>query len=340
MIPSGLSSSALQNCGGNQDMRFFRRAVIVSLLASTTPGVATLANEQQAGSTAAEILNNESVVKLVVAGIPEQAIISKIKTSQTAFDLSTDQLIALKARGVTGPVLAAMLDPKPASAAAPVEFSTDSPDPNVPHYPGVYLFDPAQKKMWRIMATTSNQAKTGGIFGYALTFGIATMSIKAAIPGKSAKIQTNDKMPEFFIFFDESVPRTLQGAGNSIWTSGNGNMTTSPGELTLVRFFQKSAAREAQVGSMNIAGAKQGVMDKDQIAFETQELRPGVFKVTPAAVLKPGKYGFIQALTGGNVSGGGGAMTARVFDFGILAAAPQQAKATASAKSGKETPYE
>jgi hypothetical protein len=83
--------------------------------------------------------------------------------------------------------------------------------------------------------------------------------------------------------------------------------------------FQAAAlAREARVGSMNIGGAKSGVMDKDRIAFDAELVWPGVFKVSSSNALPAGEYGFIQALTGGNVSGGGGALTARVFDFGVI----------------------
>lgn len=253
-------------------------------------------------------------MKLLAAGLPDQAIIAKIRSSKTAFDLSTDNLIDLKTKGVSGPVMAAMLEP--IAIMAP-EFSTDSPDPAVPHYPGVYMISAKDSRITRMMATSSNQAKTGGILGYAFTMGIASMSVKATIPGGSAKIQTANVLPIFYLFFDESVPRNLQGPGSSIWTTGNGALTSSPEELSLVRFSEKENAREARVGSINIAGAKQGVMDKDRIEFESQQIRPGVFKVTPTINLEPGEYGFIQALTGGNVSGGGGAMTARVFDFGV-----------------------
>ena len=263
----------------------------------------------------AEILTNETILKLIAVGLPEQAIIAKIQASKSAFDVSTDRLIELQTKGVSGPILAAMLQP---GAAAQLEFSTDSPDTNIPHYPGVYMFGTAENRMTRMMATSSNQAKTGGILGYALTGGIASLTVKAAIPGKSAKIQSTTSRPIFYLFFDESVPRAMQTAANSIWTGGNGNITTSPAELSLVKFVQKSAAREARVGSVNIAGAKQGVMDKDQVAFDVDLVRPGVFKVVPKFDLAAGEYGFIQALAGGNVSGGGGAMTARVFDFGIV----------------------
>jgi hypothetical protein len=265
-------------------------------------------------AAAQETLNNEAVLKLLEAGLPAEAVVAKIKASRGTFDTSTETLIALKNKGVPGPVLAAMLEP---GNTGPTELSTDSPDPMVPHYPGVYMFGAGDNRMYRIVATASNQAKTGGILGYALTGGIASASIKATIPNPNAKVRTGVGQPVFYMFFDESVPRNLAVGNTSVWVTGAGSVTSAPSELSLVKFGQKKAAREARVGSINIAGSKQGVMDKDRIGFEVQQVRPGVFKVTPSQPLVPGEYGFIQALTGGNVSGGGGALTARVYDFGI-----------------------
>ena len=299
-------------------LKAFASTLAVTILAFGAPLAGPSMAQPAASMIAGEVLTNDTILKLVSAGLPDQAIVAKIKSSKTAFDLSTDNMIALKTKGVSGAVLGAMLDPAPAAAPVQAEFSSDSPDVAVPHYPGVYMFSAKDNRMTRMMATSSNQAKTGGILGYALTMGIASMSIKATIPGKSARISTGNSRPVFYLFFDESVPRAMQGNGASIWMSGAGNVTSSPAELSLVRFTEKPAAREARVGSMNIAGAKQGVMDKDQIGFESEMVRPGLFKVIPTADLKPGQYGFIQALTGGNVSGGGGAMTARVFDFGVV----------------------
>ena len=265
-------------------------------------------------ASAQESLNNETVLKLLEAGLPAEAVVAKIKASRGTFDVTTDKLIELKNKGVPGAVLAAMLEP---ANEGPTSLSTNSVNPNIPHYPGVYMQGAQDQRMYRMVATASNQAKTGGLFGYALTMGIASMSVKATIPGASAKVRTGARQPVFYMFFDESVPRNLAVGSASVWTTGAGSITSSPAELSLVRFIEKKTAREARVGSMNIAGAKQGVMDKDRISFEIDQVKPGVFKVTPSQSLQPGEYGFIQALTGGNVSGGGGALTARVYDFGI-----------------------
>ncbi len=265
---------------------------------------------------AQEILTNETVAKLLDAGLDPGTVIEKIKASKGNYDLSTDQLIALKKRGVPGSVISAMLaSTQPAAATAP-EMSTDSDNPRVPHYPGVYVLNlnPGDGKMTRINATASNQAKTGGVLGYAFTMGIASLSIKATIPLPTAKTRTSTLRPVFYFFFDESVPRALQGNGSSTWGGSGGQITTSPSELSLVKFAEKPNSREARVGSANIVGAKSGVMDKDRLGFSADVVAPGVFKVQPELDMPPGEYGFIQPLPGAGTSG---AMTAKVFDFAV-----------------------
>lgn len=100
-------------------------------------------------------------------------------------------------------------------------------------------------------------------------------------------------------------------AGFSEWISPN---VTSPAEFTLIKLTSRKGRREARVGSVNIGGAKSGVMDKDQIPFVYEMVRPGVFRATPKAEIASGEYGFIYAISG---CGTAGALTARVFDFSV-----------------------
>jgi len=264
-----------------------------------------------ASPAAAESLTLEQVVALSATGIGDEAIIAQVRNANAKFDLTTDQMIDLKSKGVSGSVIAALL----AGADKPAALSLDSADPMVPHAPGVYLLADwdGQPKMRRIDATVSNQAKTGGIFGYALTGGIASMSVKAAIQNETARVQARAKRPTFYMFFDESNP-SLQAA-TSAWASGSATTVSSPNEFTLIKLARKDGRREARVGSLNIAGAKTGVMDKDRIAFDYEMVRPGVYKASPTNELAPGEYGFIFAINGG---GAAGAMSARIFDFTVL----------------------
>jgi hypothetical protein len=120
--------------------------------------------------------------------------------------------------------------------------------------------------------------------------------------------------PSFYFFFDASNPQTANIT--SSWAAGSAQTVSSPSEFTLIKLMEKKGRREARVGSMNIGGAKTGVMDHDRIPFDYQMVREGVYKVTVKQPLEAGQYGFIYALSGG---GTGGAMTARIFDFAVPA---------------------
>ena len=266
-----------------------------------------------ASPVTAETLNNSTVIQLVKAGLGNDAVIAKIKTTPGKYDLSTDDLIALKNAGVPGDVIAAMIagysEPKPAAAAA---MSLTDIDPAIPHPSGLYLIDTPASRLHRIDPTVSSQAKTGGIFGYALTMGIASMSVKVAIAGGTARTVARTATPSFYFFFDASNPATANIS--SSWAAGSAQTVSSPSEFTLIRLMEKKDRREARVGSLNIGGAKTGVMDHDRIAFDYEMVREGVYRVTLKQALEAGQYGFIYALAGG---GTGGAMTARIFDFSV-----------------------
>jgi hypothetical protein len=265
-------------------------------------------------SAQAEVVNNDTVLMLKAAGLPDAAIVAKIKEGDVDFDTSTAAIIALSGKGLSGEVIAAMLDRTAQdNKAEQPAISLTSPDPKVPHPSGLYiLHGTGEARMQRIDATLSSQAKTGGILGYALTGGIASMSVKASIANESAKTVTADTRPVFYFFFDESNPSMMQAV--SPWLGGATSAAASPNEFSLVELMAKKERREVRVGSMNIGGAKTGVMDKDRLAFDFEMVRQGVYRVQPSENLPAGEYAFLQAMTG---SGTNGATTARIFDFKV-----------------------
>ena len=69
--------------------------------------------EQNApGSAAANVLQNQDVIKMVKAGLDDTLIIAKIGSSKCQFDTSTDALIQLKQSGVSAAVLKAIVSAK------------------------------------------------------------------------------------------------------------------------------------------------------------------------------------------------------------------------------------
>ncbi|MGE0104059.1 MAG: hypothetical protein AB7H86_12575 [Blastocatellales bacterium] len=57
-----------------------------------------------------EVLTNESIISLSRAGFKEKTIITLIRTSQTAFDISTIRLVELKKRGVNERIISEMIE--------------------------------------------------------------------------------------------------------------------------------------------------------------------------------------------------------------------------------------
>lgn len=275
-------------------------------------------------SAQAETLTNSDVVELSSIGLGDEAVIAKINASSNQFKLTTEDMIALKKAGVSGAVIAAMLN---ASAGAAVsenaQMSGDSPDPLVPHPSGIYLLASwgQPPKMQVLDPTTSNQTKTGGFLGYAMTGGLASMSFKTVIPNAAARVKSAVSRPTFYFYFDQASRSLSKDGQNAIWQSGS---VTSPNEFSLVRFDVKKNSREAKVGKFNIGGAKAGVMDKDRIPFSYETVVPGVFQVIPDADLLPGEYGFLySSTTGGGVGVAGlGATTSKIFDFSVPASPP------------------
>src|SRR3546814_13901140 len=134
--------------------------------------------------------------------------------------------------------------------------------------------------MIRIDPTVSSQTKTGGIFGYALTGGIASLSMKSVLPNATARIRANTSKPVFYFYFDEANARYAQNAASGVWLSGPAATVSSPNEFSLVRFKEKKNSPEAKVGSLNIDGAKAAVMRKERIDISYTKCRPCVIKVS------------------------------------------------------------
>lgn len=260
----------------------------------------------------AQALTIEQIAELSSAGIGDEALIAKIRSSGARYDLSADQMLNLKKAGVSSSVMVAMFGTATAVAAPAV--SATSPDPMVPHPSGVYLLDDSkpQLQMRRIDPILSSQAKTGGIIGSAMTLGIASASIKVAVAGDTSNSHTISRTPVFYFFFDESNPGVVQP---SVFDSDRGPDVMSPREFILARLMEKEGRREARVGSMNIAGAKMGVMDQDRAIFIYDRVRPGVFRIYPQKPLEPGEYGFIMPMGGSAL--GAGSSSARIFDFTV-----------------------
>ena len=94
---------------------------------------------------AQENLNNDSVVKLIKAGLSEDLIITTINYSPGTYDTSVDGLIAMRNAGITNTVIAAIVAKAP---AVPVASRTALPVPAQPGKPRVALRSQSHGNGW------------------------------------------------------------------------------------------------------------------------------------------------------------------------------------------------
>lgn len=261
-----------------------------------------------------EVMTNEEVISLTKAGLASSVIIGKIRVSKTNFDMSTDALIRLKQSGVTDDTVAAMLEAKSGksvagtSGAAAAEVAGDPNDPMAKHGYGIYLYEESggQRKMTQLQPNVSAQNRTGGMFTNSLTYGIGKVKIKANLPGRNANLQIKDTAPVFYFYLD-----TTSGGLNT--SSG---IPSNPNEFALVRFNQRSDNREVTIGKANAFSAKGGLSDEYVVQFKAEHLGNGIFKITSAANLTKGEYGF-YLINSGN-SNTSSAVGSKFFDFGVM----------------------
>lgn len=280
-------------------------------------------------SRAQEPLTNDSVVKMVKAGISEDVILSMVKTQPAKYTVTPDQLIALKVAGVPDKVVAAMVDKSAGGGATAAGMSTtqasgatpaagtvaagDSNDPMAAHDSGIYLYSKDRNGEYKL--TVLEQAayqgsKTGGMLGTALTYGIKKAKMKAVIPGQHASIRTPDAEPVFYFYFEDKAA----GLGKGGFGSGS---VSNPNQFALVRLDVTKSSRETIIGEFGALGASSGTNEKSMVAFKSERLRNGLYKVVPNGPLDSGEYCFLVSQMNMGAYGAGAAGATQLFDFGV-----------------------
>jgi hypothetical protein len=251
-----------------------------------------------------EVLTNDSILEMVRAGVPEGAIVAKIRSSQAKFDVGTQTLISLKQAGVPDKVIEAMVA-QPAQAASPAPPAASAPPQprlsagQVP--PGVVLPPAALEALQRrgtrgavyhvIGERQVELTPMGAEMQTNSNFFTGSQTRELVLPGQKAGYRTPERQPVFLISY-------------------------SPSEMALVRLKPGSDDRNLKFGSFSkspFVGTtqRQGVRTQDRIEIEAERDATGFYRVRPRKPLEPGEYGFIHTL------GFAGAWSGSVHDFGV-----------------------
>ena len=246
--------------------------------------------------TTIETLTNENVIALTKIGLQPSVIITKIKSSKTNFDVSTDALINLNKEGVASEVINEMMKTD-VQTKIDIANQTDNKDPNSMHKSGIYYYNKSDTNnpVHKIDAirVTSFSSSGGGYGGFGGTTTLAHIS------GIQSRQQVTETSPVFYFYFESNNSR-------ADWYDN----ASSPNEFVLVKFIEKKTERLFKTGSTSSSGfsssAKEGVPEKDKIPFDYTEVSDGIYKVTFKNPLPVGEYCFVFATA-----------TYKVFDFGI-----------------------
>jgi hypothetical protein len=311
------------------------RSVLAFSLGIVT--VSQCLNAQEAG----KLVTPDDVLTMMSAGLSDPIILSKIHQHNTPVDLSTEELVRLKKAKVSDAVIQELIDPTTAVAAptaAPSvvvqnsllgktaaasgatpgvgDIAGNPNDPLTLHDSGIYVYTTShdgKPSMIELERTAYQGAKTGGLFTSAVTYGIAKAKSKAIIPGKAASIRIGDATPVFYFYFDEKAA----GLSNSSYFSGQN--ISNPNQFALIRLDTDKNSRSAEIGEFSMWGSSSGNNHKDVVAFKSERLKPGLYKVTLSSALKPGEYCFMAAPAAtSSYAGMAGAVASHdLFDFGL-----------------------
>jgi hypothetical protein len=233
-------------------------------------------------------LSNEDILNMVQAGLPPDVVIEKIKSSKTAFDTSTEALVALKKAGVSGDVIRIMVNP--AAELKPAGGGASAPAPcQVPAGGQAPWLSGASPAMWMLDPDKGERTEVNYERGTIAHVGFAGFGTQLLVL--------------------HPIKAGLRVTGRTQFLS-----CINPTDAPLVHFSldTKSDERNTSVGRITPFNMSFHISQEDLVPFKFEKTQDGYFKITPDAPLKAGEYGFVPQGSIGFFSAG-----ERVYTFGV-----------------------
>ena len=243
------------------------------------------------------------VIKLSKAGLSDDLIIQQIRKKGQRFDLSTDQLIQLKAASVSERVIQVMIDPTKNTVPPPAEKSSapavqpalqanrqaDPPSPALPTEIGVYA---RQKDKWTDVLPEVVNWKTGGVVKNVASVGIVKGDVNGHVNGATSRNRLTTPI-EFLIVVPEGVAIT---------------------EYQLIRLHQHGGNREFRTVTGGVFHVSGGAT-RDLTPFEGTKVSARTYTVSFSRASGAGEYGFLPpgAFTSTNAASSG-----KIYSFRVI----------------------
>lgn len=244
----------------------------------------------------------QDVIKLSKAGYSDDLIIEQIRKKQQHFDLTTEQLLQLKASRVSERVVKYMVNPasavtapctaatvaKPNPAAEPAAQSqTTEADNAVPNDAGIYV---KQDGDWTPLSPELVNWKSQGTLKSAASLSFVKGDQDGTVDGSMSRNNFSSPL-EFLIVMPEGMAIT---------------------DYQLVRLHRHSDEREFRIATGGITHASNDA-GRDMMVFNPVRISPRVYSIKLSAYA--GEYGFLPP---DSVTARNEAALAKIFTFRIM----------------------
>lgn len=256
--------------------------------------------------TAQQALNNSSVIKMVRAGLTDDAIVATINANPGAYDASPDGLIALKQAGVSNKVIDAIVAksttsaPDSAQPSAPAQPEPPAPADFAPLPPGVDNIGAYYKDSggnWQPLPAEVVIFQSGGLVKHVASAGLVKEDLNGLVGGMRSRLVVST--PVTFILH---VP---QGRTAS--------------DYELVHFHVVSNNRQFQSVAGGLMQASSSSL-RDEIDFSSKQIGPAAYEIVLNNGLGDGEFGFLAPQDTGADTGSPKtpASSGQIFTFAIV----------------------
>jgi hypothetical protein len=241
---------------------------------------------------AQEILTNDSIIKMVKAGLSEEVILDVVNLKSGQYSLNTDDLIALKKANVPSKVIAAMVNKGQGNSSPnlppPPAAEVQAPQPVVNEV-GVYF---KKAEAWSDVQPEVVNWKTGGVLKTIGSAGIVKGDVNGHINGPHSPNAVKTPL-EFLIYTPEGVAIT---------------------EYQLLRLRDTKESREFRTvtgGVLHVSGGA----TRDLLPFESKKIAPRTYVIVLPNITT-GEYGFLPP--GAEMSSHASSSLGKIYSFRVL----------------------
>lgn len=223
---------------------------------------------------AQQALNNDSIIKMVKAGLTDDVIVTTINASPGSYDTSADGLIALKQAGVSNKVIDAI--EARSTATAPDASAPSAPAPPEPAAPlpagvdniGAYYKDSGGN--WQPLPSEVVVFQSGGLVKHVASAGLVKEDLNGLVGGMRSRLVVST--PVTFILH---VP---QGR--------------TAGDYELVRLHVVANNRQFQSVTGGLKHESSSSL-RDEIDFSSTQIGPSAYQIVVNNELGQGEFGFL-----------------------------------------------